>query len=61
MPTSSASGPVIVAGMLAALDTHEGYRVLGSVPEPGTTPRRGQTTTSGDGQRVPGCQWRYWP
>ena len=28
MPTSSASGPVIVAVMLAALDAHEGHRVL---------------------------------
>ncbi|MGH3874780.1 MAG: methyltransferase domain-containing protein [Pseudonocardiaceae bacterium] len=28
MPTSSASGPVIVAVMLAALDTHQGHRVL---------------------------------
>ncbi|HET9118302.1 MAG TPA: methyltransferase domain-containing protein [Pseudonocardiaceae bacterium] len=28
MPTSSASGPIIVAVMLAALDAHEGHRVL---------------------------------
>lgn len=28
IPTSSASGPVIVAVMLAALDVHEGHRVL---------------------------------
>ncbi|MGH3548560.1 MAG: methyltransferase domain-containing protein [Pseudonocardiaceae bacterium] len=28
MPTSSASGPVIVAVMLSALDAHEGHRVL---------------------------------
>ncbi|MGH3781363.1 MAG: methyltransferase domain-containing protein, partial [Pseudonocardiaceae bacterium] len=28
MPTSSASGPVIIAVMLAALDAHEGHRVL---------------------------------
>jgi protein-L-isoaspartate O-methyltransferase len=28
MPTSSASGPVIVAVMLAALDAHDGHRVL---------------------------------
>ncbi|MGH3590179.1 MAG: methyltransferase domain-containing protein, partial [Pseudonocardiaceae bacterium] len=28
VPTSSASGPVIVAVMLAALDAHEGHRVL---------------------------------
>ncbi len=28
MPSSSASGPIIVAVMLAALDAHEGHRVL---------------------------------